>query len=77
LFLIAAFKGLRAMRARAPTLADTIVGYALYTTLVLFPLYAESRFLIPVYVWLFGAAWCWLAPQIARRPLARKLRLGS
>ncbi|GAB4316122.1 MAG: hypothetical protein Kow0074_04020 [Candidatus Zixiibacteriota bacterium] len=55
-FIILAVSGLRSVRKRAPELSETIIGYALYTILLLFPMYAESRFLLPVYIWLAGFA---------------------
>jgi hypothetical protein len=64
-FLVFAFRGLVLLRGRSPGLSDTILGYTVYTALILFPFYAESRFLLPVYTWLFGTAWLWL---VLRRP---------
>ncbi|MBI3873345.1 MAG: hypothetical protein HY304_09760 [candidate division Zixibacteria bacterium] len=66
-FLIISWKGLIALRRRRSDLSDVIVGFALYTTIVLFPFYSESRFLLPVYIWLLGTAWYWVQQRFSLR----------
>lgn len=63
-FLYAASRGLRSMANSDSTLPLIVIGYAIYTTGVLFPFYAESRMLLPVYVWLFGAASHWILIRV-------------
>ncbi|MBD3299301.1 MAG: hypothetical protein GF341_11640 [candidate division Zixibacteria bacterium] len=80
-FLLLAVFGMRSIRQRAPELTDTVGGYALYTILLLFPMYAESRFLLPVYIWLAGFAFYAVyekRDRIMRRlPRALQTRLRS
>ena len=59
-FLVCAFAGWRILRNKSPAAAGATLGYALYTIAALLPFYAESRFLLPVYIWLFGLTWYWL-----------------
>ena len=69
-FLVCAFAGWRILRNKSPATAGATLGYALYTIAALLPFYAESRFLLPVYIWLFGLSWYWL---YVRRSLLRRL----
>jgi hypothetical protein len=62
-FLLISWSGWRRLRRCSPALANTTLGYAGYTAVILFPFYAESRFLLPVYIWLFALAWYWTYQQ--------------
>ncbi|MBI5869086.1 MAG: hypothetical protein HZB43_12510 [candidate division Zixibacteria bacterium] len=65
-FLLAAWMGWRLFRKAQTAAADAVISYPLYTILALFPFYAESRFLLPVYIWLFGFAWIWLSSKLLK-----------
>jgi len=71
-FLSVSFLGLLRIKGRDAVAFGVLMAYVAYTILALFPFYSESRFLLPIYIWLFGAAWCWLAGFI--RPAT--VRLG-
>lgn len=59
LFLLCSFAGWRLLRNKSPGIESALSAYALYTIAALFPFYAESRFLLPVYIWALGFAWYW------------------
>ena len=60
------------LRADAPV-AWIVFGYAVYSILILFPFYAESRMLLPVYIWLFGGAANWVLERVSSMIIPRSL----
>ena len=55
-FYVLVIAGVRRIRKEHSVAVIILIGYALYTALVLFPVRTESRYLIASYLWLLPLA---------------------